>query len=288
MPSGDAADRARAALLARLRELLPANRAETIDGDGRTECFEDNLVHLEPWQVDELRSQLEAGDGGELRPSQDGRRPSGHSAYSSATLAFNAFGRWLGSERLLRVCGVAHFEPRLRIEARCRIFRGGRAPNLDCLLLGPHAVMGVESKLTETLARHRTPEWSNAYGRADCRALVSGGWLEVLDLARRQLFVPQYLNAAQLLKHALGLAKQYGPQAHLAYVYWEPTNASDFDVVRSHRKEVLDFAERIAGSPPFFHAISYADLLDEWAACQGPEWLPEHIEALRTRYELEI
>ena len=42
------------------------------------------------------KRQLAMGDGGELKPGPNGQRPDAHAAHSSAALAFNAFGRWLG------------------------------------------------------------------------------------------------------------------------------------------------------------------------------------------------
>jgi hypothetical protein len=115
-----------------------------------------------------------------LSGSEDGRRPDAHAAHSSSALAFNAFGAWLAFEPLLVVDGVSGFSDPVRVEARQRIFRGGRAPNLDCLLTGPTIVLGIESKLTEPLAPHLVGRWSDAYRRRSCRALLDEGWLEML------------------------------------------------------------------------------------------------------------
>ena len=141
------------ALVDRLRALLPDMRARAMVGD-RTDLFEDNLLSgLAPWQAAVLRAQLEQGDGGELQVSPAGQLPDAHAPHSSATLAFNAFGRWLGSEEDLRLSGIGGFDT-MRIEARVAIFPAGRAPNLDVLATGPGVAAGVESKLTEPLAGH--------------------------------------------------------------------------------------------------------------------------------------
>jgi hypothetical protein len=281
--------RAREALIGCLRESLPPDRAALVDDTGRSERFEDNLVaSLSAEQVAALRKQLIAGDGRELEHGADGSRPDGHAAHSSAALAFNAFGAWLTRESELVIDGVGGFSDPLRIEAKQRIFRGGRAPNLDCLASGAEVVVGVESKLTEPLARHGTKTWSEAYGRDSCRALLTDGWLEVLDAARAGSYRTRYLDVDQLLKHALGLCKQNpGRELHLVYVFWEPANAADFDELRAHRDEVQALLDRVGDALPRLHALTYSELWRQWDALDLP-WLREHLTALRRRYDLSV
>jgi hypothetical protein len=129
--------RAYAALRVGLLGSLSLDRAARVDSSGRTYAFEDNLVTtLSDAQILALRRQLAAGDGGELSESPEGLRPDANAAHSSSALAFNVFGAWLGSETQLVINGVTGFTEPLRVEARQPIFRGGRAPNLDCLLKG--------------------------------------------------------------------------------------------------------------------------------------------------------
>jgi hypothetical protein len=204
-------------------------------------------------------------------------------------LAFNAFGAWLGFEPKLVVDGVIGFTQSLRIEARQRIFRGGRAPNLDCLLSGPKVVAGIESKLTEPLAPHWPARWSEAYGRATCRALLKGGWRETLDAARSGTYCPAYLDASQLVKHALGLSRQHPDrELHLVYVYWEPDDGDQFDEVWAHRNEVAELLKRVGDASPRLHALSHAELWAQWDTLNDVEWLPHHVSALRRRYAFPL
>jgi hypothetical protein len=283
-------DRAYGALLGGLIARLPAQRAELIDDTGRTASFEDNLLStLSDTQVSELRKQLSDGDGGELDYAADGTRPDAYAAHSSSALAFNAFGAWLGYERSLIIDGVSGFTDQLRVEARQRIFRGGRAPNLDCLVTGPDVVAGIESKLTEPLARHHFKPWSDAYGRESCRALLEGGWLKTLDAARAGSYRPVHLDAGQLVKHALGLNKQHPTrERHLAYVYWEPADGGEFEEVRDHRTEVGELLERVGNANPRLHAVTYAELWRQWGILVDVRWLPAHLAALRGRYAVPI
>jgi hypothetical protein len=187
------------------------------------------------------------------------------------------------------VDGLDRFDGRLQVEARQRIFRGGRAPNLDCLLIGSDLVFGVESKLTEMLTRHGSGGWSDAYRRESCRALLSDGWLQTLESALSDDYHPQFLGADQLLKHALGISKQHPDRArHLVYVYWEPTDADLYEEFVQHRAEVAEFGDRIAGSSPSFHALTYAELWQQWETLSDEEWLRDHLRALRARYEISL
>lgn len=251
-PPQSTKDRAYAALLAGLVSSVPAERAALIDAKGRTASFEDNLLStLTDAQAAELRKQLSAGDGRELDYGKDGTRPDAHAAHSSSVLAFNAFGAWLDHEQHLVIDGVHGFVDRLRVEARQRLFRGGRAPNLDCLITGPDVVVGIESKLTEPLARHHAKPWSDAYSRESCRALLEGGWRKTLDNARSGAYRTTHLDADQLLKHALGLSKQHpNRERHLMYVYWEPADGDTYEEVRRHRSEVTELRERVGDASP--------------------------------------
>lgn len=272
-----------------LKCVLPPERAELVDEKGYAEAFEDNLVaSLAQEQIEELRAQLAAGGGHELDPRDDETRPGAHAAHSSAALAFNSFGVWLGREEELVIDGVAGFTDRLQVEARQPIFRGGCAPNLDCLATGPDVVVGVESKLTETLARHRPTPWSDAYGRWSCRALLTDGWLEALDAARTREYTPEHLDIDQLIKHALGLTKQHpGLDRHLAYVYWEPVNGDELASVRTHRQEVQALVDRIGDASPRLHTLTHTELWSEWEHSAMP-WLSTHLGLLRQRYQLAV
>jgi len=274
------------ALRVGLLESMAAERTALVDRTGRVCAFEDNLVRtLSSLQVATLRAQLEVGDGGELSGSKAGGRPDAHAAHSSSALAFNAFGAWLGFETQLVVDGVSGFSDPLRVEARQPIFRGGRAPNLDCLLTGPAVVVGIESKLTEQLARHRAVQWRDAYSRSSCRALLGGGWLRTFDAARNGEYQPAYLDADQLLKHALGLSKQHPDrQRHLVYVYWEPEDGDEIDEVAAHRREIAELVDRVGDAAPHLHVLTYTELWAQWGQLTDVPWLPDHLAALRKRY----
>jgi hypothetical protein len=101
----------------------------------------------------------------------------------------------------------------------------------------------------------------------------------------------RHLDAAQLLKHYLGLKKQadkIGKQPALAYLYWEPRNPETHPVFCDHRREVGVFAERVAGGDCEFHARSYGELWREWEGLDAGPCLARHVADLRERYDVEV
>ena len=282
--------RAWSALSDRLRRTLAPEVAERFVGGTHTRRFADNLLPGFPaGQVEVLRGQLASGAGGELAPTSSGKRRA-HAPYSSAALAVNAFGRWLGSETRLQVAGLGGFDQPLSIEHKLRIKRGGGEANLDCVLQGPGLLVGIESKLTETLAAHSPVAWRPPYRSVEMAALVSEQWADLLRDSLARAWTPEHLGLEQLVKHALALASHAdGRETHLVYCYWEPLDGDRIDEVVAHRAEVAELTTRVQGARPAFHAISYTDLLAEWAGLDAqPAWLEQHLNELSQRYVLPV
>lgn len=265
-------------------------RAERFIGGSHTRRFVDNLLPTLPaWQVEELSAQLAAGGGSELAPTASGKRRA-HAPYSSAALAFNAFGRWLGSESRLVIGGLSGFQGRLRVEAKKPILYGGGIANLDVLLAGRQRVLGVESKLAEHSELHDSVAWKLPYLDPRMKALLDTKWGAVLEDSIAGRWQPRRLGVEQLIKHVLGLRSEHPDMAvHLGYVYWEPANAHDHGWVNEHRAEVAELRERLAGSEIQLHAFSYSTLLQEWETlADSPYWLREHVEVMRDRYNVSV
>jgi hypothetical protein len=273
--------------------LMRARPGADVDAFARTATAEENLLaSLASDSARRALADVDRGDGRELAPETGrGLRPPFHSAHSSAALAVNVFAAWLGREYELRVAGLGGFSE-LRFERQLRIFRGGRAPNLDVVLQANDGLVGIESKCTEYLGGHRV-EFSDAYERptafggfahpawaAEFRALKSDG---------RSRY--RHLDAAQLLKHYLGLKKQaekIGKQPALVYLYWELRNPEADPRYGHHRRDVGASAERVAGGDCEFHSLSYGELWREWEGLDAGFWLARHVADLRQRYDVEV
>ncbi len=284
--STEAQQMAQTALSRRLRELLPAETTGLFVGGTHTRRFADNLLpSFSAEQVATLRAQLARGAGDELAATASGKRRA-HAPYSSAALAASAFGGWLGAEHQLRVAGLGGFETAISLEHQLRIAHNGGVANLDCLLQAPGTLVGIESKLTEPLARHEPVEWRAAYRSDAMASLLTDGWLEAFQASLIGTWSPQHLGLEQLLKHALALnSHAAGSTTHLVYVYWEPANGSDISEVAIHRAEVAELARTVQDALPRLHTLSYDELLDEWL--RSPDGIirpAEHVDRLRARY----
>src|SRR5665213_2153147 len=95
----------------------------------------------------------------------------------------------------------------------------------------------------------------------------------------------RWLDVAQLVKHAFGLAYTFPNRpVTLLYLFWEPSNPEAFPVFGEHQQEIARFSEAIAGGGPKFVSMSYSALWRDWEASNEPEWLRTHVGSLRARY----
>ena len=247
-----------------------------IDRKGYTNCFRDNLVPgVRP---EDFEADLRQGDGNEL----DGKFRAAHSSSALAVNSFGPFRRHIGELSLL---GAEPFQC-LHFERKCPTGLRGNAPNLDVLLEGEKATIGIESKLTEYMDKHQA-HFSKAYLQIHddrrCQPWFTEMRCLVEDPERYS-----WLNAAQLVKHAFGLAHTYrGEAVTLLYLYWEPRNADEHSVFSEHRKEIQEFTKRLKGSSPSFRSLSYPELWNSWSET-GPDWLRKHLVALDSRYLVSI
>jgi hypothetical protein len=280
--------RAWRALSERLRESLPADVTGAFIGGTHARRFADNLLPgLPQLQIATMREQLSRGSGNELKATASGKRPA-HAPYSSAALAGNAFGRWIGYESHLRVAGLGGFAQALVLEAKLKIAYGGGTANLDCFLADDDVIVGVESKLTEMLDEHAPVLWRAPYARAEMANMLQGGWSDVFSASLAGSWQPKHLGLEQLVKHALALQSRPAGERHLVYLYWEPTNGDHHPEVVAHRSEVAELRNRVGDAWPRLHTATYAELLGEWCALPAPEWISEHVAEMRSRYELSV
>jgi len=252
---------------------------------GYAQRVEDVLLDAFDEEVgDAIRSALTGKGGSELRPRGDAP-PKFLAAHSSACLAANVFGPWLTSARPVPMPGET-YEGRLDLEVECRTGLRGTPPTLDVVVEGGQ-VLAVESKCTETFQAHGA-EFAHPYGPL-VHEVAGRRWQEeyarlIQDPGRYRL-----LDAAQLVKHHLGLRRTYsGRPVTLAYLYWEPTNASEIPECAVHRAEVARFTQGVEGDRHMrFVALSYGELWDAWEALDEP-WLRRHVEELRRRYDVSL
>jgi hypothetical protein len=110
--------------------------------------------------------------------------------------------------------------------------------------------------------------WSAA-GLPRCQALADD-----LQHGRER---PKLLHAAQLLKHALGLARSGAPSSTLVYLYYDFPGRE----AAVHRGELERLVQRI-GSEIELRVVTYQDLYRSLRTMPGVD--PEYLRYLGSRY----
>jgi hypothetical protein len=219
----------------------------------------------------EIARDLGGGAGREL----DGKLCAAH---SSAALAVNAFGPWRIGPGALSLAGITGFLS-VRFEATCPTGLGGTPPHLGLLAEGD-AIVAVESKCTEWMD-HKSALFSPSY---DSLRATHGHspWYELIQQLRANPDRYDFLDAAQLVKHALGLLTCYGGRGlRLIYLYWEPRNSADWPECLRHRAEADDLANQVRRCSVRLQPMSCRELWEVWRR-HGP---PPHLPYLLGRYD---
>lgn len=185
---------------------------------------------------------------------------------SSAALAANGFGWFLDCPG-----GLPPFPPlgdldwpakSISIEREVRFpWSGGRHPWLDAVVETDAHVIGVESKRFEPFRDGKRAFFAEAYDR-DVWGEGMEPWCAMRDELRHAPAMFRHLDAAQLVKHALGLAteaERTGKRPVLIYLFAEPLAHSLAH--QRHRDEITSFMAAAAGARVRF------------ATCSWREWL---------------
>lgn len=264
------AARAKQAIGQRFNEIA----AEQLDDRGYVARPELNL--LPEVQLEDFRADLAQGSGDELAGKF-------LAAHSSSALAVNTFGPWRSNPQSLQLLGQTGFTA-LQFERKCPTGLPGIPPNLDLVLESPGAVIGVESKFLEIL-EPKAPKFNDSYTPENLPQLEPC-WADLMAALR--IGPKQYLDAAQLVRHYLGLRKRpefKGRKIYLLYLFWEPVNWREFPEYRQHRTELAAFQAQVRDSDVTFIWRSYPELWNQW---QQLRLRPTHVQALQQRYLLKI
>jgi len=235
------------------------------DQDNRCLRLEDNLClrKINP----ETRREIKQGDGGELE-KDGGRRPRMHSLYSSTALACNFFDYWRGVEDSSPLAEASKFHAKIHdieFERKFDHKVSSRWPNLDLVLTDSNqTLLAIESKFTEPFSGSNNKNYLK-------QAYFSGGkkrWSELglsgcQKLAKElgQEHCYEHLDAAQLLKHMLGLANCEKDWT-LLYLWFNPGGPE----AECHREEIEQFIDEVSrdggkvGGGGVIRAMTYQDL----------------------------
>jgi len=231
-----------------------------------TENLDKNL--FEPL-LPETRTEIEKGDGGELKGD------AAHSAkmsavHSSSAICVNVLQYWKNKSipdlaYALGLCrkdnksaNEIHFEQKFKISDKFQF-----DPNIDSVIFNSEnekiKAFGIECKYSEAYSSRNHSGLKEKYLNE-----ITEQWNDIpnlLDLAKR--ISPEdrtfnYLHPAQLIKHILGLKKKYGKSGfRLLYLWYDVIGEDGY----KHRVEIEKFAEIAKEDNIKFHSISYQELI---------------------------
>lgn len=252
------------------------------DAKGYLSTYAENLFRkLAPGSEEAFRE----ADGNELRGVR-GRPAKMAALHSSSALAVNFFDYWAGSslETVAAALGLRSVPNSFRFEVPLPTGLEGNPPNLDVVFHhSDGSVIGVESKFCEWLAPKspRKVHFKPKYFPAG-----EGLWTR-LELERAQQLAEamhegeksfRYLDAAQLLKHMLGLANNHRGTSSLYYIFYDAEGREG----EVHRREVDEFANLIGPDMPF-QSMSYQRAFDRLKPSLGIRHA-DYVDYLERRY----
>ena len=217
---------------------------------------------------------------------------------SSAALAANAFGLFLDQPHLFSLDHppiAAGSAITVSLEAQMRFpWGGGFHPWLDAAVETKDGLIGIESKRYEPFRDTKSVSFSEAYSRP-----VWGTAMRPFEEMRDALASGHkrfdFLDAAQLIKHAFGLRTQgarRGKSATLLYLYAEPKAYPDgrtvpTEEIAKHRMELASFAQAVSDPIPEvrFESMCYAELLSHWKSSHSNA-VQNHAIALSARFDV--
>lgn len=247
----------------------------SVDPYGYVNEVEDNLWKpLSP----RAREGFENGAGSELSRHMK-------ALHASSALVANFFDYWTERDKgpLLSALEIdAGDVDSLDFEAKFDTGLGRIPPHLDIAIrFSTGAVVAVESKFTEYLTRSRDGKGKFKPAYFESGDLWAERKLPACQVLARELDARHcrfdFLDAGQLLKHALGLATQAVNGFNLYYLYYDcPGKRSE-----AHKEEVRRFSDRV-GDELGFKALTYQEVYARLKASADSD--PEYLRYLGERY----
>jgi len=255
-----------------------------------TQQLDENL--FEP-MADEARNSFEHGDGGELS-SEDGTPPKMNAVHSSSALSVNVFHHWITSGKasdIAHACGLCAKQNQtsesITFERKFPISKAFKfPPNVDVVIenniKSPYKAYAIECKFSEAYSTRKHKGMEHQYFNSDILPL----WKDIPELQKFAKAISpddreyQFLHPAQLIKHILGLKRQYGKKAfRLLYLWYDVLGEEGY----RHRTEIDKFAEYAKADDVKFCSISYQELIVSMAK-NHYDTNEEYINYLTDRY----
>ena len=233
--------------------------------------LEDNLIER---PTDEARRAFEAGDGGELHRDKPGEGNM-YALHSSSATAYNLFHYWHARNELSPITAALGLPSagatKLCFETKYPIVEGDRrfprSPNLDVEIKyegGGLSVAAVECKLSEPYGRAHGPLAASYLDLDDkWEALPHLREIAVQVASHNGGF--RHLDAAQLLKHVLGLTTTFDSARFRLLYLWYDAPGEESNRLRA---ELETFGEAARADAVHFVPLTYQHVILKLAAAR--------------------
>lgn len=238
----------------------------------------------------DVRDSFAAGDGGELGSTEfPGKMQAVH---SSSALGVNVFQYWKSISAVPVIaaqCGLCRVGSQvsedIQFEEKYPINDTfGFHPNIDVVIHNKSAAkfkrFAIECKFSEAYGAHKHGGLKSKYLSLDDL------WADIPNLLCFARGISPddhefiHLHPAQLVKHVLGLKRQFGKAGfRLLYLWYDVLGGQG----KRHRDEVLRFTEIARKDDIKFHSLTYQELIVNLAR-KFREEHPEYIRYLTERY----
>lgn len=235
------------------------------------------------WRSSLLPATLNCLEDRHLTTLDPGRR---RVPEAGAVIALNSFLPWEQHSGDLRLADLSSVD-KLTFDARCPTGVRGTPPHLDMIAARGQSIVAATARGPGYLGR-RFAGLAAAYDSVEVPPAMRP-WHEILPLLRQSGRTFAHVDAASLLKFALGLARTFpNHDLTLLYLYWEPSDAGQFEAFRRHRRELDDLSDRVEGSAVRLRSQTFGSLWNEWEEQPDKPWLRELVAQLRGRYDMAI
>ena len=239
-----------------------------LDKDGY--CCDRNKNFFQPLSSGTIRD-LMTGDGAEL--GKDGQRGKIQAVHSSSAIACNFFDYWRGRDLslLVQTFDLTGQFSGPAFEQKYPTGLKGKSPNIDVVLYRIDGFLfAIESKFTEPFQQSNTkgplkPKYFHNKKALWEEVRLSGCQAMAEKLHSNPLQF-KHLDAAQLLKHMLGLAKNRQNWV-LCYLWYCP----DDPIAKYHAEEVVQFTQGIGSDATKFSSLTYQELFKRISYLLGQE-----------------
>ena len=235
----------------------------------------------------DTRKSFRTGDGGELT----GNPSKMQAVHSSSALGVNIFQYWNSRNEVEKVAYACRFCNRgteisesIEFEAKYPIDEKFRfPPNIDVVINNKpdsrYKVYAIECKFTEAYGGYNHSGIKEKYLDLDI-------WEEIPNLHELAKSISpnddqfDFLHAAQLIKHILGLKRAFGKTGfRLLYLWYD---ALGYEGAK-HREEIYEFFEEAKADNIAIHELSYQELIAKLAD-EYREVHEEYIGYITNRY----